>query len=720
MKETMKYRKPEKARRGEREQKGKGAAIFPFSFPAFPVRPPAHFLSCCCLASLAVLPTPDLHGQGAIAGGGTTGRDLTEISLDELVNLKVTSVSKKPEKLSHAPAAIAVITGEDMRRSGVTTIAEALRLAPGLEVARVDSISWAISSRGFNDVFANKLLVLMDGRSVYTPLFSGVYWDVQDTMLEDIDRIEVIRGPGAALWGANAVNGVINITTKAAKETQGGLVTAGGGTEERGFTSVRYGGQINDKAWYRVYAKYFNRDDSATPSGADAGDDWDQFRTGFRADWEHSPPNLFTLQGDLYAGTEHQNYILPTLSTPPTYSSLQPQKIRVAGGNLVGRWTHTFHEEADLRFQVYYDRTERELEIFSEDRDTFDLDLQIHHPFGEFQEFVWGIGYRHTDSHNFKSNFNLSFVPADRKTDEYSAFVQDEISLIPDRLRLTLGSKFEHNEYTGSEIQPSGRLLWTPHARHSAWASVSRAVRTPSRADIDLRLVNSVIPPGTPPLLLPAPGVVTLVGNPDKQSEVLLAYEAGYRVVIHDRLTLDTAFFYNDYDRLTTFEPAGQDLSTLPGSIGLPQAFSNLAEGETYGGELAANIQLNEWWRLRPSYSFLQVQLHRKRNSQDPTAEDAEGDSPQHQVSLRSEMDLPWHLQLDCVARYVDSLPNRNIPSYAELDVRIGWRPSNQFEISIVGQNLLDSQHPEFQQLILGPPQAELERGVYGRITFRF
>lgn len=659
------------------------------------------------------------HGQAAAESGGGAGRDLTEISLDELVNLKVTSVSKKPEKLAHAPAAIAVVTGEDIRRSGATTIAEALRLAPGLEVARVDSITWAISSRGFNDLFANKLLVLMDGRSVYTPLFSGVYWDVQDTLLEDLDRIEVIRGPGAALWGANAVNGVINITTKTAKETQGTLVTGGGGTEERAFGSVRYGGQINDQAWYRVYAKYFNRDDSATPSGNPAGDEWDGLRGGFRVDWEHSPPNLLTLQGDIYSGTEHQNYVLPTL-TGPAYSTQQPQTIEVAGGNLLGRWTHTFHEDADLRFQMYYDRTRRDLKIFSEDRDTFDLDLQIHHPFGDRQDIVWGFGYRHTDSYNLKSNFNLYFVPADRKTEEYSAFVQDEISLVRDRLRLTLGSKFEHNDYTGWEVQPSGRLLWTPHPKHSAWASISRAVRTPSRADNDLGLVNSVIPPGIPPLSLPAPGVVTLVGDPAKQSETLLAYEAGYRVQFHERATLDVAVFYNDYDRLTTFEPAGQDLSTLPTSIGLPQRFANLSDGETYGGEVAVNLQVTDWWRLRPSYSYLQVQLHRKRGSQDSTAESGEGDDPHHQVSLRSEMELPWNLQLDCVARYVDSLPNRNIPGYAEMDVRLGWRPTKHLEISIVGQNLLDNQHPEFKQLILGPPQAELERGIYGKVTFRF
>jgi iron complex outermembrane receptor protein len=657
------------------------------------------------------------HGQAAAEGAGGAARDLSEFSLDELVNLKVTSVSKKPERLSHSAAAIAVITGEDIRRSGVTTIAESLRLAPGMQVARVDSITWAISSRGFNDLFANKLLVLMDGRSVYTPLFSGVYWDVQDTLLEDIDRIEVIRGPGAALWGANAVNGVINITTKSAKETQGGLLAGGAGTEERGFGSVRYGGQINDKTWFRVYAKYFDRDDAATTSGGDAGDDWDRLRGGFRVDWEPSQPNLLTLQGDIYDGTERQHYILPTLAPP--YSTSQPQTLKLGGGHLLGRWTHTFGEGADLRAQFYYDRTERELQIFREERDTLDFDLQSRFPLGERQDVVWGLGYRHADSHNFKSNFNLAFVPGDRETEEYSAFVQDEITLVRERLRLTLGSKFEHNDYTGFEVQPSVRLLWTPHPKHSAWASISRAVRTPSRADNDLRLVNSVIPPGVPPLSLPAPGVVSLVGNPAKQSEVLVAYEAGYRVQLHDRVTADAAVFYNDYHRLSTFEPAGQDLSTLPGSILLPQVFQNRAKGETYGGEISANIQLTGWWRLRPAYSYLQVQRHRRR-SQDPTAENGERDDPHHQVSLRSEMDLPWHLQLDCMGRYVDALPSRGVPSYVEADVRLGWRPTKQWEISITGHNLLDNRHREFKQLILGPPQTELERGVYGKITFRF
>jgi iron complex outermembrane receptor protein len=638
--------------------------------------------------------------------------------LDELVNIKVTSVSKRPEKLSEAPAAIAVITGEDVRRSGVTTIAEALRMAPGLEVARVDAHNWAISSRGFNDLFANKLLVVMDGRSVYTPLFSGVYWDVQDTMLEDIDRIEVIRGPGATLWGANAVNGVINITTKSAKETQGGLFSGGYGTEERGFGSLRYGGEINEHTWYRVYAKAFNRDDSALPSGADANDAWAGYRGGFRIDSEPSLPNVLTLQGDIYQETLDQTYLFP--ATTPPYVVAQKDKVRAAGGNMVGRWTHEFTDEADLKFQVYYDRTQREVGFHNEDRNTFDLDLQLHHPWGERQELVWGFGYRYSDSYNTKSNFVLSFHPADRVTHDWSTFLQDEITLVRDRLRLTLGSKFEHNQYTGLEVQPSGRVLWTPHERHSLWASVSRAVRTPSRADRDLSLVSRVIPPGIPPSFLPAPGAVSIEGDDNTRSEELLAYEIGYRVQVHDRLTIDATAFYNDYDHLVTFEPAGSDLSTLPGYMGLPQSFANRAYGETYGGELAANVQVNDWWRLRASYSYLQVQLHLKPGSQDTTREGAEGNSPHNQVMLRSEMELPWHLQLDAMGRFVDSLPNQGVPSYLSLDVRLGWRPNQHLEFSVVGQNLLDDRHAEFGSAIVSSPRTEVQRGVYGKITIRF
>jgi iron complex outermembrane receptor protein len=634
--------------------------------------------------------------------------DLATMSLEDLTRLEVTSVSKHKEKLTDAPAAVYVITGEDIRRSGVTSIAEALRMAPGLEVARVDAHDWAITSRGFNELYANKLLVLIDGRSVYTPVFSGVQWDVQDTLLGDIDRIEVIRGPGAALWGANAVNGVINITTKSAKDTQGGNVSGGYGSEERGFGSARYGGKLGETGHYRAYVKYFNRDSSALPSGGQADDAWDMYRGGLRMDWDTSDHDLFTLQGDAYSGTENQTQIFFMPSAP--FTNLAPNLTKVAGANVVGRWTHSFSEEAELHIQAYYDWTERQSPIFDERRHTGDLEAQLRHPLGERQDVTWGIGYRYTRSDIGSSNFTLAFSPMDRSTPIFNAFVQDAISVVRDRLRLTLGCKFENNVYTGFEFQPSARLLWTPHPQHSIWASVSRAVRTPSQAETGARIVITNVPPG------PVFGSVN--GNPAFQSEVLLAYELGYRIQPTEHLSLDLALFYNDYDHLRSVEPRPLDFSN-PGYILAPNSFENMLKGQTYGGELAASFRAADWWRWRGAYSYLQTQLQPRAGSMDILSQAAEGDR-HHQVSLSSSMDLPGHLQLDCTGRYVDSIPNLQIKSYITMDARLGWRATRNLELAIVGQNLLEDRHAEFTPSVLRFRATEVERAVYGKITFSF
>lgn len=643
--------------------------------------------------------------------------DLANLSLEDLTKIEVTSVSKHAEKLSDAPAAIFVITQEDIRRSGVRTIADALRLAPGLEVGRVDAHDWAVSSRGFNELYANKLLVLVDGRSVYTPVFSGVHWDVQGTMLEDIDRIEVIRGPGATLWGVNAVNGVINISTRSARETQGLLVTGGGGNEEQGFGGARYGGKLGDNGYYRAYVEYFNRGSSALPSGGQANDAWDMIRGGFRTDWEASPQNLFTLQGDVYHGTENQTVTLFVPTFP--YTNVQPDQTRLEGANVIGRWTHAFSPDADLKFQTYFDWVRRERELFSEDRSTVDFDLQYRHPLGRWQNLTWGIGYRYTDGDIKGSNFTLAFVPQDRVIRLFNTFVQDEITLVQDRLRLTLGSKFERDDFTGFEMQPSGRFLWTPHEAHSIWAAVSRAVRTPSRTEVDGRIVRALLPAGAAPYFFPAPAFVTLEGNPAFDSEVMLAYELGYRVQPHECLSLDLAAFYNDYDRLRSAEPGPPDFSSLPGYIRLPNVFANKLKGQTYGAELGANFQAAEWWRLRGSYSYLQAQFQRLPGGRDVLSQASEAD-PHHQVSLRSLMDLPHHLELDCTGRYVDSLSNQSIPSYLSLDARLGWRPTTHLELAIVGRNLLAARHPEFNPSVLQFQKTEVERSVYGQVTWRF
>jgi iron complex outermembrane recepter protein len=637
----------------------------------------------------------------------TTILELKQLSLEELIDIEVTSVSRKEEKLFEAAAAIYVITQEDIRRSGATSIPELLRNVPGVEVARIDSHTWAITVRGFNSTAANKLLVLIDGRSVYTPLFSGVFWDVQDILLEDVDRIEVIRGPGATLWGANAVNGVINIITKAAKHTQGLFVTGGGGTEERGFGGVRYGGKLSETARYRFYAKYFSRDDTVLPDGTDAGDAWQMGQGGFRVDWDTSDKNLLTLQGDLYGGSLGQTSTI--VSPTPPFMRLNNADTAVAGGNFLGRWTHHFSEASEVQLQVYYDRTERRIPlVFSEKRDTFDLDVQHGFPVGQRQGIVWGFGYRFTQD-RVGNTFSVSWDPDRRATHLVSAFLQDDITLVPQRLRLTLGSKFEHNDYTGFEIQPNARLAWTPTARQTVWAAISRAVRTPTRLDQDIRL-NALVIPGTPATVL------AVFGSRDFVSEELLAYELGYRLQPHPRLSLDLTGFYNVYDRLSSIEGPGPPLPSPP-TVTVPFTLANNLEGETYGVEVWANSQITDWWRLRTGYTYLHMQLRTKADSSDTTSvAAAKGRSPQHQFFVRSWLDLPAGLEFDTTLRYVDALPTGNVRSYVALDVRLGWRPTKDLELAVVGQNLFDNRHLEFSSTL----RTEIQRGIYGKVTWRY
>ncbi len=645
--------------------------------------------------------------------------DLTELSIEDLMDIEITSVAKKAQKLSEAAAAVFVITNDDLRRSGVTSIPEALRMVPGLQVARIDANKWAITSRGFNGRFSNKLLVLMDGRSLYTPLFSGVYWDTKDTLLEDIERIEVIRGPGAALWGANAVNGVINIITKRSQDTQGGLVVAGAGTEERGFGGVRYGGKLGQDTYGRIYAKYFNRDDAVFASGEDASDGWDVWRTGFRMDWQGSGPDALTLQGGLYDGETGETVITKSLdpSEPPT----SDEDNDMSGADLLGRWKHTISDTSEIALQVYYDRTERNSVIVDQVHDTLDIDFQHHFSLGQRHEIVWGLGYRFV-SDDISNTFCGSWDPDSRDDDLYSGFVQDDITLVKDRLRLTLGSKFEHNDYTGHEIQPNARLMWTPHEGHSVWTAVSRAVRTPSRTEHDGRLITTVLPPGSLLPLFPGPVVAGVVGGGDYDSEELLAYELGYRVQPTDRLSVDIATFYNDYRHLRTLEPVDPfpEMSPPPAHLVLLSSADNKMEGETYGVEVAADWRPLDWWGLKATYTYLQIQLDLNKDSGDTISESAEGESPHQQVSVRSSMDMMQDLVLDCWVRYVEDLPSQGMDSYITLDVRLGWKVRENVELSVVGQNLFDDQHPEYEPEFVDTIATEVEPSVYGKVMWQF
>ena len=650
--------------------------------------------------------------------------DLTLLPPERLLEIDVYSPSKRAEKLSEASAAITVLTQDDIVRSGATSTPEVLRLVPGLDVAQVDAEQWAISARGFNDIFANKLLVLQDGRSLYTPLFSGVFWNVQDTFMEDIDRIEVIRGPGASLWGANAVNGVINITTKSAGDTQGLLLTGGGGSLERAFGGVRYGDKLADDLYFRLYGKYFDREDSVFPNGQTADDAWQKGQAGFRLDWDKSETsgNLLTLQGDIYRSIGNQTFNTFAPNNPPFYSAIIHQdNYRTTGGNVLARLTHSFSNPSDagadpseLKLQFYYDRSEQDTIIFKEQRDTFDFDFQHQFSIGWWNHIVWGAGYRSSEDH-LGNTPTISFYPGSQTTELFNAFAQDEITLLPERLRLTVGAKVEHNDYTGDEFQPSGRLLWTPTAHQTIWGAISRAVRTPSRAEESVVLNEPL-----------TPNVVSIYGNQNFQAEELLAYELGYRFEARKNITLDLALFYNVYNDLrsqeTGFSPTQPVVSPPPPPFPpqwIPTYLANGLAGDTYGLELAPTWEVTDWWRLQPAYSLLKMQLHAQPGSSDTTsAAFLEGSSPQQQVSLRSLMDLPHHLTFDWTLRYVDQLPGFNIPGYFALDLRVAWRPTSGVELALVGQNLLNAHHAEFAPTFIGTQRTDVPASFYGQLTW--
>ena len=645
--------------------------------------------------------------------------DVTAMSMEDLMNLQVTSVSKRTQKVADAAAAIFVLTQEDIRRSGATSIPEALRLVPGLEVARIDQNKWAIGSRGFNGRFDNKLLVLIDGRSVYTPLFSGVYWNVQVVMLEDVDRIEVIRGPGATLWGANAVDGVINVITKKAKATQSAVVTAGAGTEERAAGGVRYGSKLGDNTYYRAYTKYFDWRPSVYPSGVTAHDGWDALRGGFRADWTPAGANSLTVQGDVYRSRFDETLTVASLSAP--YSNTFPNDGKYSGGNILGRWNHT-SEGSSMSLQMYYDNTTiTDHSLFGDHQNILDIDFQDGFHAGNSQQFVWGLGYRSIHDKN-DASFTVSLQPNQVTLNQFSTFLQDEISLVDNRLQITLGSKFERNEFTGFEIEPNARLLWNLTPNQSIWTAVSRAVRTPALTEEGLRLNSQVIPPGTPANPTPLPAVVAVFGSHQFNSEDLLAYELGYRVQATKNLSLDIATFYNNYSNLRTAEPGAPypEGSPAPTDFVIPFVAGNKMSGGTYGVELFADWKVVPKWRLVGSYSYLQMDIHKNIDSQDPTPDNPNGSSPRHQWYLRSSVDLPKHFEQDTTLRFVDQLPSLGLPSYYSLDAHLGWRPVNSLEFSIGGQNLLNNWHLEFMPDFVNTSPTVVKRSIFGSITVKF
>jgi len=607
---------------------------------------------------------------------------LKKLSIEQLMSLEVTSVSRRPERLAQAASAIQVITQQDIRRSGASSLPEALRLATNLQVAQVNARDWAISARGFNSTTANKLLVLIDGRTVYTPLYSGVFWDVQDVPLVDVDRIEVISGPGATLWGANAVNGVINVITKNARETQGLVVSGGGGTELRGFGTARYGGALGSHVNYRIYGKGWARDPSVLPSGQDATDDWHMEQGGFRLDWDASPGNQVILHGDLYDGRIGQ----------PSPAA----DIAVSGGNVMARWSHTISEESSLAAQLYYDRTHRDIPgTFGEDLDTYDVDLQHGTRLGTRHEVVWGLGYRLINDRVVNSAL-LAFLPPHVARQWFTGFIQDEIALVPNRLHVALGTKVEHNDYTGYEIQPSGRVSWRLSPSGTLWAAVARALRTPSRIDRELFF------PGQPPY--------AIAGGPGFHSEEELAYELGYR---HQRgaLALSVATFYSRYHGLRSVEQVNPPTPS-------PVVIANGQYGESYGAEVTADYWITKGWRVGAGHTELRVHIWPNPGSTDTSRGASESQTPDRQFFLHSSVDLPAHLRFDAGLRAIGDIAKQQVPAYGELNARLTWQPTSQLDLSLVGQNLLHDRHAEFK----GTPatRREIERGVYGLVEWRF
>ena len=597
----------------------------------------------------------------------TAARDLADLSLEQLSSIVVSSVSGRPEPLSRAPGSIYVITGDEIRRSGALSLPQALRLAPNLQVARVDANQYAITARGFNSTIANKLLILIDGRAVYTPLFSGTFWDVQDVLLEDVDRIEVISGPGSTLWGANAVNGVINVVTRSAADTQGGLASLGAGNVDRSG-AVRHGRALSGGGHYRLYAKGGRREQSEAPGGAPLRDRADHGQAGFRADWERGRDG-YTLQGDVYRREIDQ----------------APSAREMDGFNLLGRWTRDLGEGERLRVQAYYDRTTRDVPgTLRDEINTLDLEVQHGLRARRVHRILWGFGVRrHGDTVENVGAPAIAFVPPYKALLQANVFVQDEIAL-GEAVDLTLGAKLDRNTYTGTEFLPSARLAWRYRPNAMLWGAVSRAVRAPSRLDREI--------------FTPA-----VFGGPDFRSEVSRVYELGHRAQAGARFAWSATAFYHDHEHQRSLAP-------VPGGA----VIANDLEGRTAGIESWASWRVSERVRLQGGFTRLSQTLQPRPGTVDVQAPATPGSDPNGWWKLGAAFDLGSAWELDLHARHYGALANRNVPAYTAVDARLGWHLSHRLELSLAVQNILDRGHIEWA------PGAELPRAAFVKARIGF
>lgn len=643
-------------------------AVSGFGFPGKKAKPGVAFFLSMLLAMPAAATTP--------------APALVDLSLEELAMLPVTSVSKTAKPLASAPASVFVITERDIRRSGATTLPEALRLAPNLQVARADARTYAISARGFNSPFSNKLLAMIDGRTIYTPLFSGIFWDAQDVMLEDLERIEVVSGPGGTMWGANAVNGVINVVTRSAADTQGELVSIGGSSIEQ-HAAVRYGGGFGGGGHYRVYAKHGQHEDTEMADGTRIPSGWERSQIGFRADWNNNG-DAFRLQGDAYSGR---------------LRNASAAEIEVIGANILGRGTWTFSPHSKLSLQTYFDHTRRdEPEEFAQHLNTLDLELQHEWLIHEKHTLVWGGGYRYLMD-DVDSRASFAFLPGELNMHWRNIFVQDEV-ILSDKIRLTLGSKWEDNPFTRWESMPSAQLAWEPDNSKLAWAGFSRAVRAPSRVDRDFYLPGNPLVIGGVPLYI-------VGGGPDFVSEVADVFELGYRSQPIAKISWSVTGFYSEYDKLRTIEPNENHFG---------YAIKNQAEADIYGVELWGSWQATARLRLHGGLVLQEIEKRKKPGSADiAETTGLVTDDPHFYWLVRSSYDVSEHIRIDSTLRHVDDLKRIDVPAYTALDLHIAWTLAPGLEFSLVGQNLLEDAHPEFGMAVR---RSEHERAIYGKLVW--
>ena len=674
-----------------------------------------------------------------VCAGEKSGKesDLGQLGLEDLMQLEVTTASKRPQKMLDIAAAAYVITAEDIRRSGATCIPELLRTVPGLQVSRIDNTMWAISARGFNQRFANKLLVMIDGRIIYTPLFSGTFWEQHPVPLPDIERIEVIRGPDATLWGANAVNGVINIITKKAEDTQGLLLSGGGFGQQRGMGLARYGGRLGERGAFRLSGEFTDRPSGLDALGGDARDPWHEAHGGFRWDQSLSDRDALTLTAGAHDGRKNAVISSPLVSDMPVpYDE--------TGQYVVGRWERGAGTDSTLELRVSYNHLEKmdattdpvlqmiPLSVRFTDEDTFAADFQHSLKPARRHQVVWGLGTRHYRSNRGVSNLTPldTWGPKGGSMYLYSGFAQDEIALADGKWRFTLGTKLEQGSFSGFEVQPNARLLFAPDDRQSVWASVSRAIRAPNMAEHALAAAagpSQIVPASALPVGAPPP-VDALVGGAlsggDPVSEEMISYEVGYRARASDRLHVDVAAFFNTYDKLRTFEAkphlmfpatvAGQPVTIIP--IG----FGNNLYGDTWGTELAADYRMAHSWRLHAAYTYLNTNLAFRPGSMDPLTPVELDANPAHQFLLRSSHDVSRSVDLDVWLRAVDELPSLSVPGYVDLDVNLNWRPRPNLELSLIGRSLLRDHHYEYGTDYFRTRPSQLERSVMAKASVEF